>query len=248
MRYFKPILPVEKRIMLHLELFVFQSEPYIYPRELAQEGISAHILARQDHVSKALKNLCSAGLVCSKLGRIEGGRRKKQVYLLTVEGRAEVKSILAVCLSQELTVRFEDGRTKRVKLSELSTLTHISVSPLDVLLRLEPEGLLDIGTLKQIQTVRAAVPGAVAGLPSLHQKFFGRALELKKLAGWLRDPEKRLIVITGLAGTGKTALADFMLGCGHRALKLYLSENARPELEDCVALITRFLENELHTR
>lgn len=50
-------------------------------------------------------------------------------------------------------------------------------------------------------------PGDSPRLPSLLTRFFGRHQELAQIAEWFRDPQTRLITLTGPGGIGKTRLA-----------------------------------------
>jgi DNA-binding SARP family transcriptional activator len=68
-------------------------------------------------------------------------------------------------------------------------------------------------TLELFQRLKAGPAPIPHNLPAPVEPLVGRETELRHLAGWLADPNCRLITLTGLSGSGKTRLA---LEAAHR--------------------------------
>jgi predicted ATPase/DNA-binding SARP family transcriptional activator len=57
------------------------------------------------------------------------------------------------------------------------------------------------------ETTQTSLPGMAGRLPVPLTPFVGREDELAELAGWIRDPQTRLVTVLGQGGSGKTRLA-----------------------------------------
>lgn len=82
-------LTVADRMLLHLAPYYSLEDPYIFPPEMTQEGISEELGASRSYVARELKKLHECGHVRSSLARVAGAKKRMRVYCLTSTGLAE---------------------------------------------------------------------------------------------------------------------------------------------------------------
>ena len=110
-------LSPKDRALLHL----YDSRSHLTekPSEaLTQQGIASALSVNRTHITRVLKPLVDAGLVEAGKGRLEGGDRKMNYYLLTPTGLLRAKELVESMGDEELEL-VEDGRKRRRRIKEV---------------------------------------------------------------------------------------------------------------------------------
>jgi len=87
-------MKISDQIILHLINFGGFKEKYQVPFQASQAGVANILGAHRSHISYYLKKMESAGMLTSRLGRIEGLPRKRKVYFLTAKGDKKGREII----------------------------------------------------------------------------------------------------------------------------------------------------------
>ena len=83
---------VPRRIMLLLYDNHKYLDSYEVPEVVSQNGIASELDLRQNHVSRALTELTTDGLIFSRSSHIKGIARSRRVYFLTKKDTEDVKN------------------------------------------------------------------------------------------------------------------------------------------------------------
>jgi len=184
-----PMLTAEERVLLHLLGHVRHAERYEAPFELTQAGIALATSVRRSHVSATLKEMESRGLVDRRVSHIEGGARRRKVYVLSARGVQAAESIRQRVAATP--VRWRTGGEVRpttlgeaVRASRGGSLVTLALAVRD--------GLLDLETPRPLDRPLAA------------PRFYGRVTELAQFREFLASA-CACLALRGLAGTGKSA-------------------------------------------
>ena len=102
-------LTVKEKLLLQLGLHNFDNERGDYPVEVTQKGLAESIGVRRSHVALSLQGLVEDKLVEVKKERIEGEKRRQNIYVLTPNGRARALEIKNRVLSQEADFELPEG-------------------------------------------------------------------------------------------------------------------------------------------
>ncbi len=87
-----PLTTAEK-LLLHLTEFPSLDEPYAFPWEKTQYGLSEELDASRGYISRELKKLIEHGLVYYKVKRVVEARKQMKVYFRTPAGKAKAGRI-----------------------------------------------------------------------------------------------------------------------------------------------------------
>ena len=203
-------LTLGMRILLHLSAFDPSRESYDLPPDVTQQGIADMLSVRQSDVSRALARMKLDGQVEERISSIGPGRagrkQRLKVYFLSARGR-EMAQTLAARL-QELTVTLPSpeggGEPRRVPLREVNRALGTSHPLLRLAGMVSPEGTL-------VPPAPKVAPDRPGALPEPPRTFVGRAGELAALLDKIHTGPEVLLVVVGIAGVGKTALAGRLL-------------------------------------
>src|SRR3990172_2847934 len=202
-RYYKRKLHFKTpdRILLHLLNYVGSEGEITLPDDLTQFGIADAIGLGRTTVSKAIRRLIKMGAIRSDRAHVPSGRLRRTVYVLTESGvgmaNARKREI------EEEIVRFRDGpdSEQNLRMGDVPNLLPGYATFLQVVEHVS-EGVFDLSTFRP---VRGKFVDYAERMPRLRY-FFGREAEVVAADEWLEDPDSRVLVITGLAGIGKTTL------------------------------------------
>jgi len=194
-----PSLTVKERIQLHLFDYSRYLEAYEVPVEVTQEGIAQSVGIRVSHVPQYIRPLAGEGLVEERTSHVQHGGRRRRTYFLTAKGRSGVVALRAVLLEAEVLVR-SDGETRTIPLAKVYQEYRRGSTLLGLLQEMQSLG--SIG--EQGEPAKAGLVDFTQEAPKL-EHFYGRTREVATVLGALETA--RLIVVTGMAGLGKTSLA-----------------------------------------
>src|SRR3990170_1450746 len=202
-RYYKRKLHFKTpgRILLHLLNYVGSEGEITLPDDLTQFGIADAIGLGRTTVSKVIRRLIKEGAIRSRRAHVPSGSLRRTVYVLTDAGvgmaNARKREI------EEEVVRFRDGpgSEQNLRMGDVPNLLPGYATFLQVAKHVS-EGVFDLSTFRPD---RGKWVDFTERMPRLRY-FFGREGELAAADDWLEDPDGRVLVITGLAGIGKTTL------------------------------------------
>ena len=176
-------------------------------QEMTQDWIAQSLGARRSHVSRAMTRMRARGLVKTAKVHVAGETRRRLAYFLTEDGLRRGQALRRHVEDQRLSiVDFQGLETerplyevplllpRRPRLSDL--VSSIRGGRLDLREFLDRQARLKGGKVYDVQDTTAPV------------HFQGRAAELERLDSFLDDPKTRGLVLVGLPGIGKTALAS----------------------------------------
>lgn len=209
-------IPLEKRILIHLFAYSRVSSEYDLPFAITQEGIADAVAVRQSDVSRAIKKMRATGLVAEKSAYIYPPakqrmvKHKRKVYLLTQGGYSSAQSARGELESTLVRAR-DGGDEKTISLAALRQRLGDRYSLLELARLPFSGGPLDVEAL--LESLPQAVTTHIPTGPPLPESrnFLGREEELRHLRALIEKSGVRFIVIYGIAGVGKTALAAKLL-------------------------------------
>ena len=99
-------LTAKDKILLHLLPYAGQVDPdsYIAPLALTQEGVSDALAINRSYISVTLRNLTDENLVEEIKCMVQGGNRRRKVYIPTAMGVDRAKPLFNVVQNMEVTV------------------------------------------------------------------------------------------------------------------------------------------------
>jgi len=187
------MLTAEERILLHLLEHVRRADRFEVPFAMSQSGIALAVSVRRSHVSATLSEMEKRGLVTKRLAHLEGGGRRRKVYVLTPGGAQAAEALRQRIAATPLRVRSPHGEESRT-LGQALPLAPRGTSLLELVLA-AADGVLDF-------------TGETAGGPpsgAAPRRFYGRSEELAAAREFLRS-QAVCLAVRGLPGMGKTAL------------------------------------------
>lgn len=196
---------IKEKILLHLLDYpetkekAGSSEHALFPYHISQSGIADSVTAARGLISRSINDLIEKGFAEEKLARVEGEKRRVNIYFLTDEG---LKTAVVVKENAENTIVLlkEKDKLKEMKLSEVKKLKK-DASILDLVNMIADDGAVDLSRLRE---KREFIDFSEIAPEPLH--FFGRKKEMATLKGWVEGVYPKIVVVKGIAGIGKTTL------------------------------------------
>ncbi|MEW5937400.1 MAG: tetratricopeptide repeat protein [Candidatus Thermoplasmatota archaeon] len=210
------LFTLKERILLHLMEHHAVRE-YDIPHALTQDGIAEAQGIRRGNTSRYLQEMREAGMIDALRARPRGRKMRTKYYVLTEKGRGKVRALLEranearirlIYPHEELEVVLRDVQKLIPGEPSLSELDHaISYGRLDV-----PE------FMERRLVANRAGYRCSPEMPKA-EMFYGREEELEQLGRWGRSRDSAVLMITGVAGIGKTTLlakaSEEWLGVSH---------------------------------
>ena len=211
-------------------------------QDATQDRIADAIGARRAHVSRAMGKLAKEGLLKTAKVHVKREARRRLAYFLMDAGLRRAQSVRKEVEEERIVVIDLDGNESRRRLYEVSLLLPRRPRLSDVLGCIKG-GRLDLRTFLDRQArIRG---GKVYDVPEavLPAHFQGRTPELRILDAFLEDPGARGLVIVGLPGIGKTALASRSIsGLKGRTHVLWRRLHPQTPAQDTLRDIAHLLE------
>jgi predicted transcriptional regulator len=197
-------LTVQRRIMLLLYDHQKHVDSYEVPVEVTQAGIAAEHALRQNHVSRALAELTSDGMIFSRTSHIKGAPRRKKVYFLTQLGVKEVQGFIHDISQKTVLVRTPKGELVECTLEKASDVLGEKMghtpSYHTVLSKHFDGSELDVSLIEEEAKPKTQIE------KRLDRPFYGRVNECSSVLHSVRKEGRNFTVIVSMAGQGKTAL------------------------------------------
>jgi len=205
---------LKKKILLHLldymkireQLTSQTAAKFEAPFEISQEGIAELFDVRQAHVSRAMKELETDGIVTREKVYIRGSNRMLTGYLLTYQGQGQAQDLRKKVDSSEIKFIDESGTGKKITTGKLAEKLAGKLKYMQIINGLTEEGVFDIRVAGRIPPEGATKPIDYADKVLEIKYFFGRAGEIELFKEWLKSPTYKILSIRGIAGIGKTTL------------------------------------------
>ncbi len=201
-----------ERILLHLFQFGYDPGSYTTPHTLCQDGIGDALDILKNNVSRGISKLKSEELIEERLARVKGFSRRRNIYLLTDKGKDVCRKLLDEIRDNE--IRFMDeGTVITVTLREAverSKEDFTRIDPFHIEEWMRKRDVFDPREFVPYHTMvknKKEVFQQVIGAP-LVEDIYGREDELSDMHRRLSAPDPPIIVISGIAGIGKSSLAS----------------------------------------
>jgi tetratricopeptide (TPR) repeat protein len=197
-------LTAEEKILIHLFDYSKFRNQWEVPFNVTQEGIASAVGIARCNVSREIKKLREKEFIEERVAHIKGVVRKRKVYFLSMEGMVPAKQIKAHLESSVLKFRDSDGTLHEIKLTDINKFLEVRPTMLEILKHISSDNTVDYRAL-QVELTHEFLDFTEKA-PVL-KYFFGRTQESNTINDLLESDKKQIIVIQGIAGVGKTALA-----------------------------------------
>lgn len=203
-------LTLEKRILLHLLRSHGLRDDYEVPLEMSQEGIGKIFSVRQSSVSRVINKMLKEELVNERPAYVSGSKQKRKVYFLTHKGYQYALDTRRALETRLITLLI-DNEPVDVELRKVNEHLRAPMDILDIIRNLGPRGELDVSTLVKMEPRTKKAPVMFGDPLPKGRPFIGRVRELRNLERWISSSTVKVVLVHGVAGIGKTALATRML-------------------------------------
>ena len=175
-------------------------------QEATQDRISQVLAARRSHVSRAMGRLRARGFVKTAKVHVAGQARRRLAYFLTEAGLRRGQALRRKVEEQRLPVVDLQGQVSERRLYEVRLLLPRRPKLSELVSSIE-HGKLDLRRFldRQAQVKGGRVYDVRGSAAPPH--FRGRTIEVGHLDAFFADPVARGLLVVGLPGIGKTALA-----------------------------------------
>ena len=216
-----PNVPVPDRIILHLWEQDFQADHFIVTSDVTRSGIAESCALHPPNVSRAMRQLNSQGLISQHSRTVRGDNRRQKTWQLTDEGREIARERISELRSMLVLIRSKEGEVLEIRADEASNKLQAGLSLLQILMHAQHEGVLNFGDIRFGALVAGGTAepkqGSISLLTGAHSTYdnappktrtvHGRKEEMTSLDDWYQSG-KPLLVLSGIAGCGKTTLVS----------------------------------------
>jgi len=197
---------VKERIVLHLGE-QRTAKDHDVPNTLTQEGISLATGVRRGNIARALKEMELVGLVEVKRARPLGRALISKYYQLDCEGDAELGALMERASKMDVRIGTPGGE-RVVPMSEIPAYVPAGCTLSEVAGSVKFSEL-DLKEFEKRRVRRGLGGYAARAIPDTGD-FFGRSPEMSRATDWWLGRKSKMLVVTGIAGIGKTAFVSRM--------------------------------------
>ena len=115
-------ITVPRRILLLLYDHQKFVDNYETPEVVTQSGIANELSLRQNHVSRALRELISGGFIFTRSAHITGLARRRFVYFLTENGFDDVQDYISESMQKTILVHITKDKLKEYTLTKVTEI------------------------------------------------------------------------------------------------------------------------------
>ncbi|HHD15871.1 MAG: hypothetical protein DRN37_08765 [Thermoplasmata archaeon] len=196
-------LTVGERILLLLMNYTRFRDEMQVPVDVTQDGIANNLGIIRSAVPRAVGSLIDRGLVEEELAHVKGLARRRKVYHLTDEGIMRARELFERISGTTVSV-VESGERSRKTIGELFESGDVSLKTVsDVIVR----GSLDMDTGSSMEDERGTEKVSYTHSLSPPEIFLGREREIEEISSAITSRKRRMTVVYGIAGVGKTTLS-----------------------------------------
>jgi len=201
----RALLTVKERVFLHLlfqQRFVMDSDS---PKSVTQEGVAKAVEVGRNNVAKVLAEMMKEGTVESFTRHVKGLPSVRKVYFLSVKGLEKAKAIKQDV--ESATVEIIDLQGQRTQ-DEIGRLGNYLPKRYDLLELVNGivQGSIDCRNFHENRMREERRYVDFTDKKPAVRSFYGREREMGVLSGLLTSESKRMVVINGIPGIGKTTL------------------------------------------
>lgn len=196
---------LKNRVLLYLSFYTPLQESFVVPTSITQDGLAQALWSTQPIISKELRHLISHDLVREERQHVRREKRIHKTYHLTPEGMGYLEGVKQTLTEAPLPVVDLNGVATRKRMDEISAALGQRIRSVEVLNYLATEEVLNLNQFKKFLGSKrdSEFISILHRLPNL-KYFFGREHERKEFRAWLDSKDRRVFLIRGIAGMGKT--------------------------------------------
>ncbi|MEM2943800.1 MAG: tetratricopeptide repeat protein [Methanomassiliicoccales archaeon] len=207
----KWFLSNEEKILLHLFTYYRYQQDDTAPPSVTQEGIAVATGIGRNNVSKIVAALAADGDIEIKKKHVKGLPSIRNVYSLTPNGFKKALSLKEEIENTRITVIDFNGNEISNTVGNLNSLLPKSYSLLELALCIT-RGTFNCLSFHEMKVKEERKFVDFTDKKPTVRFFVGRKNELKRLEDFLNSDDKKIAVIYGIPGIGKTTLlAKFAL-------------------------------------
>jgi len=172
------------------------------PLDVTQDGIASNLGIIRSAVPRAVGSLINRNLVEENLAHIDGLTRRRKVYLLTDEGIMAARELLDEigCIKVEVK---EKGEIRTESIGGLYNNGELDLKDLSDVMT---SGVLDRDRVLDLKEDRKGFTLYIHSLTP-PEIFLGREREIEEIKTAISSPKRKVTVVYGIAGVGKTTLS-----------------------------------------
>lgn len=196
---------MKERVFLHLLLqqrFAMDSDS---PKSVTQDGIAQAVDVGRNNVAKVLAEMSKEGSLDIFSRHVKGLPSVRKVYFLTLKGIEEAKDIKQDIESTVVDVIDLSGKAHQDEIGRLGNYLPKRYDLLELVIGIS-EGTIDCRNFHENKMREERRYVDFTDKKPAVRTFFGREREIASLIGLLDSPNKRMIIINGIPGIGKTTL------------------------------------------
>ncbi|MFW6040644.1 MAG: tetratricopeptide repeat protein [Thermoplasmatota archaeon] len=203
-------LPLRQRdlILILIDEQDYNLNQYLAPYLVCQDGIAQAFEMLKNNVSREISILKEEGLIDEELVRVRNLDRKRKVYFTTEKGKSAVRYLIKDIKSTEIKVRKKGKvfpKTLGETMEELEK-KYPKVSLLQLIKTVNKKGVLDIEKFAPSEYIEGRDTVEVTLDAPVIKEFYGRDEELEELLQVLDRDNPPIVIISGIAGIGKSSL------------------------------------------
>ncbi len=195
-------MTVGERIVLHLSQYTRHRESFQCPEEVTQKGISERLDISRAHAAIELKRLKEIGEVEERVAHVTRAKTRRKVYFLNLRGENRAREMRDYAKEKKVRIIDPGGEFEVVEgqmaLNVLKTDINLGEArAYEIILTNSEIDLADFKREEKLQAPEEKEP----------EDFFGRREELDYFQRLFEKENPRIVIVLGLPGVGKTALA-----------------------------------------
>lgn len=201
----RSLLTVKERVFLHL-LFQqrFMMDPDS-PKTVTQEGVATAVDVGRNNVAKVLADMDKEGLVETFTRHVKGLPSVRKVYFLTPTGQEEAKRIKQGLEATVVEVIDLNGQQHQDEIGRLGNYLPKRYGLLELVNGIV-QNSIDCRNFHENKMREERRYVDFTDKKPAVRSFFGREREIQILSDLLTSESRRLVVINGIPGIGKTTL------------------------------------------
>jgi len=196
---------VKERVFLHLlfqQRFVMDSDS---PKSVTQEGVAKAVDVGRNNVAKVLAEMRKEGTVDTFTRHVKGLPSVRKVYFLSAKGLEKAKAIKQDVESTKVDIIDLQGQHLQDEIGRLGNYLPKRYDLLELINGIV-QGSIDCRNFHENRMREERRYVDFTDKKPAVRAFYGREREIGMLSDLLTSETKRMVVINGIPGIGKTTL------------------------------------------